>query len=473
MPELNTILRDRLGAMEDPKDHPDPDTLTAYVEELLPATERRNVFEHLSLCRQCREVVMLTLPERAVAAEAPEEETVPAVAALPEPRRWWFLTPQFGLAASLVAVAAGVFLVLKIPQMQKQAPTQTASLTQRQDAPPPAPTTPSESVATRTRSAEPEQQPNLLGRSFTSGPVSRAEDKVTALAAVAPAKKSLLPAQNQPVSGSGQRDYINNQVLANQLFAADVVSVPQPLEQLPSAPRAPRPTFSFSQPGLSQNGSGTLSTAFLAPPSAAGGSQSTFVVYPDRQNGRLMSKITSVGRQLHLKRQIPMISSERAGEYAMFSPGLAKSESSEMTAKAAETGSATELGQSSAFTSSGLRGRPSALDLGANSFLWRVAQGKLLKSSDMEHWLDGYPTSEGIEFSMVTASGAEVWAGGKDAALIHSGNGGLTWERITLGASATGSITTIEVNRSTIRVKSSSGQGWLSKDGGRSWTLQD
>ena len=41
MPELNTILRDRLGAMEDPKDHPDPDTLTAYVEELLPATERR------------------------------------------------------------------------------------------------------------------------------------------------------------------------------------------------------------------------------------------------------------------------------------------------------------------------------------------------------------------------------------------------------------------------------------------------
>ncbi|HET7872720.1 MAG TPA: YCF48-related protein, partial [Terriglobales bacterium] len=158
---------------------------------------------------------------------------------------------------------------------------------------------------------------------------------------------------------------------------------------------------------------------------------------------------------------------------AMFSPGLGKAETSEITAKPSEPAAANELGQSAAFTGGGLRGRPSALDLGANSFLWRVVQGKLLKSSDMEHWIDSYPASEGIEFSVVTASGAEVWAGGKDAALVHSKDGGLTWQRITLGASAAGNITAIEVNHSTVRVTSSSGQGWLSTDAGRSWSLQD
>jgi len=145
-----------------------------------------------------------------------------------------------------------------------------------------------------------------------------------------------------------------------------------------------------------------------------------------------------------------------------------------MTAQAPENASSggPALAQSPAFTSRGMRGSLSALDHGT-TFLWKVVQGRLLKSSDMDHWADGYPVAEGVEFSVVTANGPDVWAGGKDAALVHSRDGGVTWERITLGASATGSVASIEVTGSSIQVKSSSGQGWLSQDGGRSWSLQN
>jgi photosystem II stability/assembly factor-like uncharacterized protein len=74
---------------------------------------------------------------------------------------------------------------------------------------------------------------------------------------------------------------------------------------------------------------------------------------------------------------------------------------------------------------------------------------------------------------MVTNRGPEVWAGGSNAALIHSHDGGASWERITLGASASGTITSIEINGSQVHVKSSSGQGWSSQDGGKIWSLEE
>jgi photosystem II stability/assembly factor-like uncharacterized protein len=42
---------------------------------------------------------------------------------------------------------------------------------------------------------------------------------------------------------------------------------------------------------------------------------------------------------------------------------------------------------------------------------------------------------------------------------------------VTLGAAATGAITSIEVAGQNLLVKSSSGQVWNSQDGGKSWTV--
>jgi photosystem II stability/assembly factor-like uncharacterized protein len=104
---------------------------------------------------------------------------------------------------------------------------------------------------------------------------------------------------------------------------------------------------------------------------------------------------------------------------------------------------------------------------------WKVGDSKLLKLDDSGAWTEGYSAGDSIEFSVVSSRGSDIWAGGSNAALVHSHDGGVTWERITLGSSATGTITSIEAGALKIQVKSSSGQSWASPDGGRTWALQD
>jgi photosystem II stability/assembly factor-like uncharacterized protein len=106
-------------------------------------------------------------------------------------------------------------------------------------------------------------------------------------------------------------------------------------------------------------------------------------------------------------------------------------------------------------------------------FLWRIVQGKLLKSADMSNWMEGYPVSEGIDFTVVRSAGPDVWAGGSNAALVHSTDSGASWQRIVLGAAAMGAIISIEASDDdkNIQVTSSSGQSWASRDGGKTWMM--
>ncbi len=116
MPELSKLLRQRLAATENgpAPTHPDADTLTAYVEKSLPATERQAVIAHLSVCGPCREVVVLSQPE------LPELATQTVLS--PAPVSPWrrLLRPAFGLAASVAAMAIIAVLVLRLPQKSTQ-----------------------------------------------------------------------------------------------------------------------------------------------------------------------------------------------------------------------------------------------------------------------------------------------------------------------------------------------------------------
>src|ERR1700760_4869769 len=128
MPDLSSLLRQRLQAGESARlQHPDADTLTAYVEQLLPAAERKLVLQHISLCGDCREIVFLATPEDALVAGPEAAETVvPAAVASSFPaRRHWFQSPRFGLAASLAAMAVAFTLVIELPH--KNQPLSTPS----------------------------------------------------------------------------------------------------------------------------------------------------------------------------------------------------------------------------------------------------------------------------------------------------------------------------------------------------------
>ena len=116
MPELPNLLRQRLAATEtgETQAHPDADTLTAYMEQSLPPAESKTVVAHLSVCEPCREVVALS---QALMAQ-PETQTVLAPAPVARWRR--LLTPVFGAAASMAAMAVIAVMVLQLPQKNSQ-----------------------------------------------------------------------------------------------------------------------------------------------------------------------------------------------------------------------------------------------------------------------------------------------------------------------------------------------------------------
>jgi hypothetical protein len=90
--------------------HPDADTLTAFVEQLLPADEREQVLAHMSTCTRCREVAFLAQ----YAAEAePATLALPASAPAQKTRGWWLGGWRWAwVPAGVFAVLVGVATVL-------------------------------------------------------------------------------------------------------------------------------------------------------------------------------------------------------------------------------------------------------------------------------------------------------------------------------------------------------------------------
>ena len=82
--------------------HPDPDVIAAFVEKSLSGRERDQLLQHLAECRDCRDVVALSIPEQAAAA---------SLAASVRPT--WLTWPVLrwgALAACVLVVGAAVSL---------------------------------------------------------------------------------------------------------------------------------------------------------------------------------------------------------------------------------------------------------------------------------------------------------------------------------------------------------------------------
>ena len=100
MAEIPKIVGQRLRAIVDAGDHPDPNLLGAFLEKSLPQPERVRVLAHLSQCTNCREVLLLTATQPSVADAA---SVVPVTSGWLSPRvlRW-------GMAVACVVVVGAV-----------------------------------------------------------------------------------------------------------------------------------------------------------------------------------------------------------------------------------------------------------------------------------------------------------------------------------------------------------------------------
>ena len=99
---MSNILRQRLEAGQSVyAEHPAADTLAAFIEHSLKNTERDKVLSHLSACSECRQAVLLAVPEVAEALRVQAPHSSPWY--FPTAMRWASLT-----AAAAVAVGAGM-----------------------------------------------------------------------------------------------------------------------------------------------------------------------------------------------------------------------------------------------------------------------------------------------------------------------------------------------------------------------------
>jgi hypothetical protein len=500
MPELSNLLRQHLsgaqnGSQNSSSPHPDADTITAYVEQSLPTAERQTMAAHLAVCEPCREVVALSLPEL---------ELVPQTVIKPVPVPAWrrFLSPAFGLAASVAAMAIIAIAVLQLSHRTGQSPAQesqqqakvvvpanpasAAEPTQSQPAAPAfdrqtAQATPATANSTEMKTSEakpasaegldhlqlfqPQPQPQALAQPQAKGLKSRQRQD-------APADKSSAP---QPVLTAGlqKKDYLNTNFFANSDDTV-VLGGQNNARQGENVPAAPQPqTASGTRPfSYSAN---TITNFSDIPASAITKSNARLLTPtpgPERFSCTICKVATATAHTLRLRSVAPALRASTLGNSALGGPGmfsstLERTQSAEISAAPAKTEGGS-LANSDSF---------SAGALGASSYQssteptqWKVAGGKLVKSGGQSQWEDAYPAAA-IEFSFVNARGKDIWAGGSNATLIHSRDAGSTWETVKLGDAATGSIVSIIAGTFNVQVKTSDNQLWSSSDGGKTWAL--
>lgn len=498
MTEFSNLLRQRLSAgpaaKVRPDSHPDADTLTAYVERLLPAAERNRVLEHLAACANCREVAALAFPDL-----AQEQERQVAAAAAPAGRRWGFLwTPRFISAAvslATVVVIAGVIVQFREKPMERAktdgfvAPASGGSVDKDQRASQPASEPARGEVPARAAA-------NIVADGTSSnanGPIAdrRSLDSLEAarMAPPPPATTSRPTATDASglavmakAAAPARRDYVNSGFFTANSYdvspdgTSGAAVVTGATGELPPAPQ-PRGSNQFPSATLTVNAANTK--IFADMPTQNEGTQIVRTVAPPSGSSHWGLPVLSALEKAKkvVTRRAPAIPMSAFSSSAMGGPGQLNPSVSEAAAAApALEKSMSGLEQAGAFrsralTDASVNAKAEMRETVPNG--WRISSGKLVRPGEGGNWVDACAGSAAVEFTTYAAHGNELWAGGSNAALLHSRDGGATCERITLGAAASGTIVRIDARGAVIQVKSSSGQSWSSQDGGKTWKIDE
>jgi hypothetical protein len=401
----------------------------------------------------------------------------------------------FGAAASVAAIAVIAFMVLQLPQKNPQQgsnsatanspasqpaqETQQAQATVGDQAAPAelkAPTTNASPATTTSGDTRPASEagmnPAVAGQQIAK---KREEEPARAKTAVASAITGAAPAAKAPVltAAVSKKDYVNTNFFSAN--APDKIVVDSQRNNLPAAPQP--------QPGATNSAFNTANNkiAIFAdlPANAAGNSTVRLLTPPPPPEhlGCTVCKIvqsTAHTLGFHSPVRGPALragalSSSALGGPGMFSGAIEKNQHSELSAAPAKADT-DSFAASSSLSASAMAPILRRSDSAAPT--WKVADGKLMKSSGQSQWEDAYPIAGStMEFSFVNARGNDVWAGGSHASLIHSRDGGQTWETIKLGDNASGTIVSIIAGTMSVQVKTSDNQSWSSSDGGKSWTV--
>ena len=418
--------------------HPDPDQLTAFVEQALSQPERQQVLQHLSLCTDCREVVALSLPE---------VEAVPVVATQPETSIWQrWLVMRWAAAAAAVVVVAGAVTLYQTNQPRQR----MAAIVDGQAY--------IDSLKPKTRRAESpktEAKTEATAQANEAGSVPVASSAAKKSDETKPSEPVMMASANQP-NASGTKE----KALSVPISRSDEPTV----AKTASAPATPPPVNAVAAM-QSPNLKTTADVAQLDRPvevrggTLAGAGASGGAAFP-----------SGTGRALRESGDQPVQTYDQGGSFTVahnqdVTPkrgfGVGRDEIAKTLARRPMTvgmfGTAAPM--------------PNAPTLAHG---WSVTTDGLLKRS---HGLNDSHTvrvADGVFFKAVAESGTEVWAGGIGGALYHSIDDGRNWMKVMPSAGDQPLIADIVAihasQRGTAELSASNGERWITVDGGQSWT---
>jgi hypothetical protein len=514
-------------------DHPDADLLTAFAEHSLPEAERTLVLGHLSLCSDCREVVVLALP-------ATEAVSV-AVSASPA-RAGWLTMPAFrwGVVAAgvLVVTSFGVlqyqrthpgkekqFAAAVIPHEPISTPVQIPTTSAQTSAAPAVPhaqekrqldkrvearkqfpsmfpqsKSASDAGASAGRVWRP-SSPRVSGGGFGGGmasgsgisasaPAATTVEAQAAALAAPEAQSSDQLAQNQvqqlPLQGRSVTDLSVARAKDPVPTAAAAMQAPSvALHASPSLMRHASPRWMITSAGglrRSLDAGLTWEDVNVSAGSIAGSIK-------DATGAVIADASVTVTNLDTAEKRIQTSGGDGFFTFANLSPGryridvekpgfsrlmqgpvtLAAQQTVRLDA-ALQVGQVSETVEVAAATS--MQVEPSS------SGLENMKKNRLRQENAMEaretyaHWL----ATPNPVFRALAATGSEVWAGGSNAVLYHSLDAGAHWTRVlpsSAGTELTGDITAVDFSDLQHgRITTSTPEVWTTADDGQSWQKQ-
>jgi len=388
--------------------HPDADLLVAFQEGAVTARERERLLAHFAACTHCREVARLSLPE----PESKQQVVVPAASGM---RRW--------LNWAAVATAAVVLGSVGIIYQAQHGGLGHARLS-----------------ATRSNTSTP------------------AVDSGTLAASAPPAALPREPAKTAPPVDK----------------AKAIARPPEPAAAEASLDRHPAPLRKMVAPdlGLGMKTAPAFSSAGAAvkvPDVRPGGSQAAAeAVSP--------STIEQGPRRTPLTGAIATVHSGAGGETgsrAPSAPSVTGTYQSDSLAKRSQAMQAMGGVSKAQRQTASLPHSRSAFDSTAPARpQWRISPaGELQRGFAGSDWQTVLASAH-MQFHALVVVGNDVWAGGSEANLFHSADGGTTWTQVLLPGHGPAAPTITRIiwdGALNGTIGTDDATTWATVDGGRTW----
>jgi hypothetical protein len=458
MHRIPKIVTERLGTAGPARHHPDPDLLTAFVEQSLPTPERAIVVEHLAGCSNCREIVAFALPER-------QEVKVPAN---PASRGWftWNALRWGFVTAGILIATFGVIQYRRYSRHSMLADKLPASPAIYKDAEnKPLPTIPASKAAEPTRKAQKEPVPAAN---------EERDQSATTQAAPIPAPPAEA-SKSTVLTASGSR---------NSRTAAHRAS-------LYPGPRVMQQNQWQNATANQQQIAGTAPQSLVneihgnAVPASAE-SVAVTVKQDDQLKAQEQDALVALNSQ-KLDQQLPQ-GGQAEAEVERAKPATVVSGAAKVLRAAPSPLGVAGTLPSPKWTISSTGALQRSFDQGstwqevsvngntappgaASYSVAKVSQPTFVDKDQADK-----KKATPVVFRAVAANGADVWAGGSAGLLYHSTDAGSHWTRVvptSKGVILVGDIVTVEFSDAQHgSVSTSTPEVWTTTDAGQTWQKQ-